>query len=61
MSPLVSTVLAIGVLCALALIAAGVYGLRRPGRDRLRAGLMIAAGLVTLLNVYLFSTMPVPS
>lgn len=59
MSGLVATMLSIGVLAALALIAGGGYILlRRPRPERRRGLLMLTAGLVTLVNVWLYATMP---
>lgn len=58
MTTIVDMMLAVGVICAFLLIGFGLAGLRRAGRDRLRAGLMIGAGAVTLLNIYFFATMP---
>jgi hypothetical protein len=53
-----NALLAVAVLAAIVLIVFGVIGLRRPGPN-LRPALMIAAGIVTLVNVWL-NTLPVP-
>jgi hypothetical protein len=52
-----NTLLAFGVIAAFALIGAGVWGLRQAG-PKLKPWLMIAAGLVTLFNIWVF-TLPV--
>lgn len=50
--------LTLAVLASFALIGGGAWQLsRRPG-DRRRAWLMIAAGAVTLFNVWSWSTLP---
>lgn len=59
MSGLVSVMLSLGVLAALLLIGAGIWALMRGrGVTRQRAWLMIAVGLVTLVNVIMWATMP---
>ena len=49
---------ALAAVASLALIGVGCRGLLRPRGSRVRPGLMVAAGLVTLLNVWL-ATLPV--
>ena len=60
-----SVIGALAAVAALALIYFGWGKLRdtsseKPSNDKLRAYLMIAAGLVTLLNLFMFVTAPVP-
>ncbi len=57
MTSTASILLSLGVLAALLLIGAGAFALRKPA-ERKRGALMIVAGLVTLVNVWLY-TMPV--
>jgi hypothetical protein len=52
-----NTLLALAVIAAFALIAAGIWGLRRAG-PKLKPWLMIAAGLVTLFNVWIQALPP---
>jgi hypothetical protein len=52
--------LALAMLAAFALILAGLWLLRAPGGNRLKAGLMVAAGLVTIFNVWI-NTLPLPA
>jgi hypothetical protein len=58
MKSMLPFLLAIAVLGAFALIIGGAVLLRRGAADRLKGGLMIGAGLITLLNVYSFATFP---
>lgn len=58
MSNLVPTLLALGVLASILLIGAGVNILLRRADDRRRGWLMLAAGIVTLLNIALYATTP---
>ena len=51
--------LSLAVLASFVLIGGGVW-LIAAKRDRKRGGLMIAAALVTLLNVWSWSTLPKP-
>jgi hypothetical protein len=51
--------LSLAMLAAFALIVAGLWLVRAPGGNRLKAGLMIAAGLVTIFNVWI-NTLPLP-
>lgn len=55
-----NVLLSIAVLASLLLIAAGIWALAKRRGSPLKAGLMIAAGLVTLMNAWLWTTMPVP-
>jgi hypothetical protein len=57
MTKLLPILLTLSVLAAFALMAGGVVLLRRGTGSRLKAGLMIAAGLIALMNVYSFSTL----
>jgi hypothetical protein len=45
---------------ALALILGGVWLVRQPGGNRVKAALMVVAGLVILFNAWI-STLPVPA
>ncbi len=55
----VPLLLSIGVLVCLALTAGGLFILlRRPANERMRGLLMLAVGLVTMMNIWLWSTMP---
>jgi flagellar biogenesis protein FliO len=51
--------LSLAMIAAFALILAGIWLIRAPGGNRLKAGLMIAAGLVTIFNVWV-NTLPLP-
>jgi hypothetical protein len=51
--------LSLAMIAAFALIIAGIWLIRAPGGNRLKAGLMIAAGLVTIFNVWI-NTLPLP-
>jgi hypothetical protein len=57
-SDLTPTLLAIAVLAAALLIGVGGRGLMKPGANRLKSGLMVGAGLVTLFNVWIGSGFP---
>ena len=58
---MISLLLSIGVLASLALLAGGAFILlRRPAHERKRGLLMLAVGLVTMINIWLWSTMPTP-
>lgn len=52
--------LTLAMLAAFALILGGLWTFRAAGGNRLKAGLMIAAGLVTIFNVWI-NTLPLPS
>ncbi|MBV8971024.1 MAG: hypothetical protein JO290_01900 [Sphingomonadaceae bacterium] len=52
--------LSLAVLAALALIGVGLRALATGRGDRVRAGLMVAAGVIVLINVVLI-TAPVPA
>lgn len=55
---LVAVMLSLGVLAALAMIAVGVRALVTGRGDRLKAGLMVGAGVVVLINVWLYALPP---
>jgi uncharacterized membrane protein YozB (DUF420 family) len=57
MGNLIPILLSLGVLATMLLIGAGAAVLWR-GEDRKRGWLMIAAGLVTLINIALYLTLP---
>lgn len=52
--------LTLAMLAAFALMLGGLWLIRAPGGNRLKAGLMIAAGLVTIFNVWI-NTLPLPA
>lgn len=58
MSRLIPLLLSLAVLAALALIGGGAYLAARRPADRQRGLLMLLAGAVTLLNIWLWATMP---
>ncbi len=58
MIKLLPILLALAVLAAFALFIGGSLLLRRGAAHRLKGGLMIGAGIITLLNVYNFATFP---
>jgi len=53
-----AVMLSLGVLAALAMIAVGVRALVTGRGDRLKAGLMVGAGVVVLINVWLYALPP---
>ena len=53
--------LSAAVLAALALIGVGGHALVTGRGDRLKAGLMVGAGLVVLVNVWLAAIPPPPA
>jgi hypothetical protein len=53
-----SMLLSLAVIAAFLLIGAGVHILVKRSADRRRGVLMLLAGIVTLINVILFATMP---
>ena len=58
MSDAVAVLLSIAVLASLLLGGAGIAAIRRGPEDRRRGWLMIGAGVVTLMNVWMWTTMP---
>lgn len=58
MSNVISGLLAIAVLASMLLIGAGLVILIRRTDAPKRGWLMLAAGVVTLLNVWLYATLP---
>lgn len=52
---MIDTLLGLGALAAFVLIGFGVRGLIARDIDRLKAGLMVGAGIVVLINVWLYS------
>ncbi|WP_439534761.1 hypothetical protein [Polymorphobacter sp.] len=54
-----SPMLSLAMVAAFILIGGGFWLIRAPGGNRLKAGLMIAAGVVTLFNVWV-NTLPLP-
>ncbi len=54
-----NAMLTLAMLAAFALILGGLWLIRAPGGNRLKAGLMIMAGLVTVFNVWV-NTLPLP-
>jgi hypothetical protein len=55
-----SILLGLAAGAAFALIVAGIWLLRQPGANRLKAMLMIVAGLVILFNGWI-NSLPIPS
>lgn len=55
-----SIVFGLSAVAAFALMATGIWLLRQSGGNRLKASLMIVAGLVILFNAWV-NTLPVPS
>lgn len=55
----IATLLSLGVIAALVLIGVGGWALATRRGDRLKASLMVGAGLVVLVNVWLYA-MPLP-
>jgi hypothetical protein len=60
MTGFVALLLSLGVIAATLLMTFGTRIVLRQPDDRRRGWLMIGAGAVTLLNVWLWSTMPGP-
>lgn len=58
MNGLVSLLLALGVLSGIVLGGAGAGMLLRGTGDRTRAWLMLLAGVVVLINIWLYATLP---
>lgn len=58
MNDVISGLLAIAVLASMLLIGAGLVILVRRTDAPKRGWLMLAAGIVTLLNVWLYATLP---
>ena len=56
---MMATLLALGVLAGLILGGFGIWALATGSGDRLKAGLMVGAGVVVLINVWLYS-LPAP-
>lgn len=54
-----SIIFGLAAAAAFALIATGIWLLRQPGGNRLKATLMIVAGIVILFNGWI-NTLPVP-
>ncbi len=56
---MIATLLSLGVLAGLLLAGFGIWMLVTGFGDRLKAGLMIGAGVVVLINVWLYA-LPMP-
>jgi hypothetical protein len=54
-----SIIFGLAAAAAFALIATGIWLLRQPGGNRLKAALMVLAGVVILFNAWL-NTLPLP-
>ena len=54
-----SIIFGLAAAAAFALIATGIWLLRQPGGNRLKAGLMVVAGLVILFNAWI-NSLPLP-
>lgn len=55
-----NAMLTLAMLAAFALILGGLWVFRAPGGNRVKAGLMVGAGLVTIFNVWV-NTLPTPA
>lgn len=55
-----SIIFGLAAAAAFALIATGIWLLRQPSGNRLKATLMIVAGIVILFNAWI-NTLPVPA
>lgn len=55
---MIATLLSLGVLAGLLLTGFGLWALATGYGDRLKAGLMAGAGVVVLINVWLYSLPP---
>ena len=58
MTGFAATLLSLGVLASILLMGAGLIILIRRSDERKRGWLMLAAGAITLLNVWLYATLP---
>jgi hypothetical protein len=58
MTALMPALLSLGVIASALLIGFGSFALIRQVGDRKRSVLMIVAGLVTIVNIWLWATMP---
>lgn len=58
---MIATLLSLGVLAGLLLAGFGAWALATGYGDRLKAGLMIGAGVVVVINVWLYSLPPLAS
>lgn len=56
---MIEVLLSLGVLAGLLLAGLGAWALATGYGDRLKAGLMVGAGVVVLVNVWLYSLPPV--
>ena len=56
---MIAVLLSLGVLAGLVLIGVGGRALATGKGDRLKAGLMVGAGVVVLINVWLYA-LPMP-
>lgn len=54
-----SIIFGLAAAASFALIATGIWLLRQPGGNRLKATLMVLAGIVILFNAWL-NTLPLP-
>ena len=61
MASLIPALLSLGVIASALLIGFGSYALVKRVGDRKRSVLMIVAGLVALVNIWLWATMPAPN
>lgn len=55
---MIATLLSLGVVAGLVLIGFGFRGLIRRDIERVKAGLMVGAGVVVLINVWLYALPP---
>jgi hypothetical protein len=54
-----SILFGLSAAAAFALMAMGIWLLRQPGGNKVKAGLMVVAGIVILFNAWI-NTLPVP-
>ncbi len=57
---MMATLLSLGALAGLLLAGFGVWALATGYGDRLKATLMVGAGVVVLINIWLYSLPPLP-
>ncbi|QYE34256.1 MULTISPECIES: hypothetical protein [Sphingosinicellaceae] len=57
---MIETLLSLGALAGLLLAGFGIWALVTGYGNRLKAGLMVGAGVVVLINVWLYSLPPPP-
>lgn len=58
MSNMVATLLSFGVIASVLLIGAGAHAVWKQPDERKRGWLMIAAGAITLFNIWMWTAVP---